>query len=54
MIGKLKILELRKRAQDSLGAKFTMGDFHDVVLNSGPVPLDILEERVDAWIAESK
>jgi len=54
MIGKLKILELRKRAQDSLGDKFTMGDFHDVVLNSGPVPLDILEERVDAWIAESK
>ncbi len=54
MIGKLKILELRSRAQDSLGDKFTMGDFHDVVLKSGPVPLDILEERVDAWINESK
>ena len=54
MIGKLKLLELRKRAQDDLGDKFTMGDFHDVVLKSGPVPLDILEERVDAWIAASK
>ncbi len=54
MIGKLKLLELRKRAQDGLGDKFTMGDFHDVVLQSGPVPLDILEERVDAWIAAGK
>ena len=54
MIGKLKILELRSRAQDALGDKFTMGGFHDVVLKSGPVPLDILEERVDAWIADSK
>jgi uncharacterized protein (DUF885 family) len=54
MIGKLKILELRQRAQDELGDNFTMGDFHDVVLKSGPVPLDILEERVNSWIAESK
>tara|TARA_R100001244_G_scaffold6593_20_gene8106 strand:+ start:6735 stop:8552 length:1818 start_codon:yes stop_codon:yes gene_type:complete len=54
MIGKLKILELRQRAQDELGDSFTMGDFHDVVLKSGPVPLDILEERVNSWIAESK
>lgn len=53
MIGKLKILELRSRAQAALGDKFTMGAFHDVILKSGPVPLDIMEERVDAWIASS-
>lgn len=54
MIGKLKILELRGRAQEALGDKFTMGGFHDVVLKSGPVPLNILEERINAWIASSR
>ncbi len=53
MIGKLKIMELRARAQKQLGDKFTMGDFHDVILRSGPVPLNIMEERVDSWIAET-
>ncbi|VAV95092.1 protein of unknown function DUF885 [hydrothermal vent metagenome] len=53
MIGKLKILELRSRAQKKLGDKFTMGDFHDVILKSGPVPLNIMEERIDQWIAAS-
>jgi len=48
--GQLKILELRNRAQMSLGDKFDLRAFHDEVLDSGPLPLDQLETRVDAWI----
>lgn len=54
MIGKLKIMELRAKAQKQLGDKFTMGDFHDVILRSGPVPLNIMEEQVDSWIAVAR
>ncbi|MGP1352792.1 MAG: DUF885 domain-containing protein [Parasphingopyxis sp.] len=50
-IGKLKIMELRQRAMDTLGDDFDWRGFHDSVLAPGPVPLDILEEQVDAWIA---
>lgn len=51
MIGKLKIMELRDRAQKQLGPKFSYARFHDAVLKSGPVPLTVLEERIDVWIA---
>ena len=50
MVGKLKIMELRQRAMDRLGDDFDWGGFHDAVLTIGPVPLDILEEQVDAYI----
>jgi uncharacterized protein (DUF885 family) len=50
-IGELKIKELRRKAQQALGAKFDLRDFNDVVLQTGAVPLGILEERVNDWIA---
>lgn len=53
-IGGLKIVELRKRAERELGAKFEVREFHDVVLRNGAIPLDILEEEVDGWIAAKK
>jgi uncharacterized protein (DUF885 family) len=53
-IGELKIQELRARAHEQLGAKFDLKAFHDVVLGSGPLPLDILERNVNDWIAEQK
>jgi uncharacterized protein (DUF885 family) len=54
MVGRLKILELRDRAKAALGDRFDIRDFHDVVLKTGAVPLDILEENIDAWIARTK
>lgn len=49
-LGQLKILELRTRAQKALGDKFDIRTFHDEVLDSGPLPLDVLDARVDSWI----
>jgi uncharacterized protein (DUF885 family) len=53
-MGQLKILELRERAKTALGPKFDIKAFHDVVLDSGALPLDVLEKQVDAWIAAQK
>ncbi|HEV2622722.1 MAG TPA: DUF885 family protein [Frateuria sp.] len=53
-MGQLKILELRSRARQALGAKFDIRAFHDEVLGGGALPLDVLEQRVDGWIAAQK
>ncbi len=53
-IGQLKILELRARAEKALGEKFDLRAFHDMLLSAGALPLDVLEQRVDGWIAANK
>ena len=53
-IGQLKFLELRARAEQSLGDGYDIRAFHDTVLATGAVPLDILERTVDGWIAAQK
>ncbi len=53
-IGELKIRELRRRAEAEMGANFNIRDFHDVVLGSGAVPLNILEKQVDDYIRNGK
>jgi uncharacterized protein (DUF885 family) len=53
-IGQLKFLELRTRAEQALGDRYDIRAFHDTVLATGAVPLDILERTVDEWIAAQK
>jgi uncharacterized protein (DUF885 family) len=53
-IGQLKIVELRERAKAALGTRFDIRDFHAAVLENGPLPLDILEQQVEAYIAANK
>ena len=51
-LGQLEFLKLRAEAQQKLGAKFDIKRFHDEALDSGPLPLDVLNARVEAWIAK--
>jgi uncharacterized protein (DUF885 family) len=53
-IGMTKILELRTKAENALGDKYDIRDFHRVVLKNGSVPLNILEELIDKYIADKK
>jgi uncharacterized protein (DUF885 family) len=53
-IGQLKILELRAYASKALGSKFDIRGFHDEVLGSGAVPMQVLEERIKAWVVKQK
>ena len=53
-IGQRKFLELRARAARELGAKFDLRRFHDAVLAEGALPLDVLEARIDEWIAQQR
>ncbi len=50
-IGQLKMLELRREAETALGDAFDIRDFHDELLGAGALPLDVLENRMDTWLA---
>ncbi len=53
LIGKLKIVELREKVRAALGEKFDIGAYHDLVLKDGPMPLSLLEIKVNNYIAEN-
>jgi uncharacterized protein (DUF885 family) len=53
-IGEMKIKELRARSERELGPKFDIHEFHAEVLKDGSVPLDVLESKIDRWIAAKK
>jgi uncharacterized protein (DUF885 family) len=53
-MGQMKVLELRARAQKELGAKFDLRAFHDAVLDQGPLPLDMLDAKINEWITTQK
>jgi uncharacterized protein (DUF885 family) len=53
-LGELKYRELRAKAEKELGGKFDVRRFHDELLGQGPLPLDAVETRINAWIAAEK
>ena len=53
-VGMIKIQELRRKAEAELGERFDIRGFHDTILGGGAMPLDLLERRVDQWIARQK
>ena len=53
-VGEMKIVQLRSKAQAALGDRFDIRRFHDAVLLAGPLPLDLLETRIDGWIAAER
>ncbi|UKE68341.1 DUF885 family protein [Xanthomonas cerealis pv. cerealis] len=53
-LGELDILALREKAKRELGARFDIRAFHDQILGGGAMPLDLLDARIDAWIAQAK
>jgi uncharacterized protein (DUF885 family) len=54
MVGMLKILEVRQKAKDALGDQFDLVEFHNVILRNGAVPLDILEQIVNEYMAANQ
>ncbi len=50
-IGEIRLRAIRARAEQALGDRFNVRDFHDALLVDGPLPLDLLDQRMDAWIA---
>ncbi len=54
MIGPLTFSRLRERAREQLGPKFSLAAFHDQCIDFGALPMDVLEERIEAWIAAQK
>src|SRR5882672_743721 len=53
-LGQLKIMELRKKAEGQLGARFDVRDFHDVVLRDGSLPLELLQSQVEKYMADGR
>ncbi|MBT8114735.1 MAG: DUF885 domain-containing protein, partial [Arenicella sp.] len=50
-VGMLKIWQLREAAKDKLGEQFDIREFHDEILKYGPLPLNVVERKIDAWVA---